>query len=1227
MASTIAINDTLILDQTAGIQDDDGALAADLLALATPFRTALFALAGSQTLSAGQLAYAASAKGAFSSANYVTVNPDGATINDLFFSDPDGNAFSGDQVFIDNDPLGDPLQTVDGDDIYLWSLGDGDIVIATTSDQFGLGEVVAAFYLNDAADNLSATIEMVTFIPLDHPDDTNPDDRVDWSDLLNVTGTGSLFFDFDALKSGSSLWVAVGSESAGILVTGGNPVVDGSNKKTNASDVIHTSQGGTGATIGVNNQLFDVAGEKGVFTLVTGLDTITGDDGATGDYTVDPNLNDNKREGIDYDGYLNVTGAGIFISQSQGSPSVPKDLDINLFTAGGGTTPEDLTNYIPGLTLDTAVNVGSVTVINDDGEIVGVWGVGGVASGTSLGSNSANGITTVTVSISGNNIDVDGVLGEFTVRWTSLNGVTFNRFTMVSEAGKFDVGGVEITQGLKVTEPVGDTLFVDDDGPTVDLVLRGTAEVRVDETTLPAVDSIIADDLFSTNFADFGTDGPGTDDSVYKLLLGDDNSGLFDTATNQEVILTVNAAGTLITGTVNSGANVVFTIAIDPDTGEVTLTQSRAMKNGDPTDPDESDTPLTLATGLVRVERTIKDGDDDSASDNVDISPIFKFEDAGPTIPGPTQALLELTTDDTDILDSDTLATDDIFPGAPTFGSDGPHATTPIVLTLKLSAANADSGLVDTATGRKILFKVVGSDIVGFVDSNNNNVIDVGETTEAIRYNLSADGETVTFSQSRAVFHALADTEKTVAANTVTIERKAIDGDGDTSEVVSFDLGVVTHLLDDVPTIGPIANSIVDLELNDTVTKTLNGDVNNDPNASPYILTAYTASVNVGGVDVHGVLAADAKSVKYWADTNGDTIFGNDGDTGYFELTLSQTDNAGAGSYTFTVLIDPPPAISEFDFTDLPSGQNLFGAIAQDKADLDGLALFVIAKNADVNDPGDGQMTNTSATVNTSKGGGPVTIGNTNQMIDPLEGEYFVYLSNADTAMIAGVPGGLTQNTADDADTIAFESTQTARTAQVEIVQVQGGGLAAMDIKAYDIDMVANYGPDGVVSDDEARDFVETPLLAGDDPVNIMSVKVYNASGVLVEHWADPDLNGTYTLQAIPGNDDHAQVDVDFFETSAGSGIYYARVFGINDDYMIEFETETDHDMALVEGFSGKFDIGGFNIIERQDIEDTVLEFTAQVKDGDNDTATSSWKIGIDGTGDFNDNLVSGVIV
>jgi len=67
--------------------------------------------------------------------------------------------------------------------------------------------------------------------------------------------------------------------------------------------------------------------------------------------------------------------------------------------------------------------------------------------------------------------------------------------------------------------------------------------------------------------------------------------------------------------------------------------------------------------------------------------------------------------------------------------------------------------------------------------------------------------------------------------------------------------------------------------------------------------------------------------------------------------------------------------------------------------------------------------------------------------------------------------------------------------------------------------------------------------------------------------------------------------------------------------------------MAEVDYAAGSYNIGGFSRFTALDTPDKVLDFTARVTDGDGDTATASWHIGVDGTGGNDDGLVSGVSV
>lgn len=1173
MAISITINGSVTLDESAGLQtggvatstednNDSDVTLATLQSTAATFYNRLFGGGG-----LGLSTVFATADGvAHSASNYISLSGTGSVVS-LGFTTSAG----ADLPVYGVDPVGAAcnLTALDGGAISLFadsSLGSR-LVLGVDTD----GDIVFAMFMDVAGNLLSASVWMVQFEALDNPIDTNHDDP------LVMTGLGvgagvSTAFDFNALPSGQNFFGTVGSTSTGLVVFGIDPHLKADGTYDNNSDTINTSQGGGPTTIGIDNQMFD-PGDGAYFTFVKnpvpnflagaagGLDQNEADDADNMQYT---------------GGTIESDGGFVVISQIQGNALAT--MKIEAFNITGSPQGRDLITASG----QNDVALARIKVYNAAGTLI--EDTGDLAHFNS---------PTVSVSFSGGDATVSGLGAGYKIEFlTGDSSTKFDQVRITGVAGKFDIGGFGVNEATAISAPLTGVRF-EDSGPVVDVALNGTAELVVDESTLPDTASITAANLLSTNTATFGTDGPATDDSVYKLTLSDDNSGLFDTKTGAEVLMSINAAGTLITGQVNDGGlKTVFTIAIDPDTGEVTLTQMRALINGDPTDPDEADTPLTFANGLVGLTRTVTDGDGDSASDSTDISSVFKFQDDGPSLPPATQDDVSLATDDTDISDLASLTTDILFPGAPDFGNDGPNALTPIDYSLRLETENLDSGLVDTATGKKVLLVTVGDDIVGYVDANNDGSIGAGETLESVRYHLSvvdSDTEQVDFTQSRSVVHSTALPE-TIVANQVFVDRVAIDGDGDTSEVVSVDLGAITFIQDDEPTIGPISDGLVDFALNDSVTNSLFGAVGKDPNSSPYTLTSYTTTLTVGGVELHGVLAGDAKSVTYWANTNGDGTYGNAGDTAYYQLVLGN--QGGAGNYTFTVLLDPPPAFTEFTFDLLPSGSNLFGVVASGNS-----ALLVIGEHPAVN--GAGNYTNTSDVIHTSQGGTGATIGVNNQMFDPGDGAYFTFINDPDPNFISGIPGGLTATEADNSNNIQYNedlsgpATQEVTSAFLGISQIQGGKAGvAMSIEAFNMP----GGPqDGAFL---------TSL--GQNHVDITEVRVLDANGVVLE---DSD-----------GSVNSASIAITF-----NGGV--ATITGLKANYSVEWDSTNPFDQVLVTGVAGKFDVGRFGSFESHEIPDQLLSFTAQVTDGDGDTATDSWNIGIDGTGAFDDNSVSGVII
>src|SRR5688500_4551799 len=71
---------------------------------------------------------------------------------------------------------------------------------------------------------------------------------------------------------------------------------------------------------------------------------------------------------------------------------------------------------------------------------------------------------------------------------------------------------------------------------------------------------------------------------------------------------------------------------------------------------------------------------------------------------------------------------------------------------------------------------------------------------------------------------------------------------------------------DDGPSIGSIANSILDFLNGATTTTTLNGAVGSGPKTGPYTIDSFTTSITVNGVEVRGVASASNTIVTYFAD-------------------------------------------------------------------------------------------------------------------------------------------------------------------------------------------------------------------------------------------------------------------------------------------------------------------------------------------------------------------------
>src|SRR5690606_18782926 len=106
------------------------------------------------------------------------------------------------------------------------------------------------------------------------------------------------------------------------------------------------------------------------------------------------------------------------------------------------------------------------------------------------------------------------------------------------------------------------------------------------------------------------------------------DSGLVDVESGEAVELYVYNDYTIVG---HVAGEEVFRITVNPDTGEVTVEQYRALKHDDADDHDEAGSPEVMDSGLVQLTVTVTDGDGDTDSASIELGSRINFEDDGPT--------------------------------------------------------------------------------------------------------------------------------------------------------------------------------------------------------------------------------------------------------------------------------------------------------------------------------------------------------------------------------------------------------------------------------------------------------------------------------------------------------------------------------------------------------------------------------------------------------------------
>ena len=672
-------------------------------------------------------------------AQVITVT-NGAGLNDLKFTDANGDALNG---------AASDLSTINGDAILLYTdTVNNNIVLGKTAG----GDVVFALALEELknASNVvtGGKIWIVQFTALDNGANLSHDNALDLTNKLYVTGNSELLFgNFDDAPANQNAWTAVDNDSASttdiqLLITGQNV-----NQQAAANADYGDSVNTRATSLGSNNQAVN-PGEALRFDTVVGIQVPIGTKAA--DFT----------QSIAYGDHTEVTGLGVTLVQttpSGATESVQVSIwDVQADTAQGNTYVGGLDTSSTGDANNDRVNIASVEIRNAanqtvewravDGTLLGGADVAGI---TFAFAQSTNGINTAT-----NQATVTGLTVGMQIIVRSAEGEQFDRM-LVANVGSnaFDLGGIRILDASTDTDEVGSQVRFEDDGPAVTLGLNAVDPITVDETLLGISASDGGATLAPT--PDFGSDGDGG--SSFSLDDPDaTDSGLVDVATGAAVLL--DKDGDDVVGYVDGGGTTAFDDAADTEafrisinsvTGELTLNQSRAIVHDDENDDDDV---KSMGPGKVFATVQVADGDGDTATDNVDISEVFAFKDDGPTATIAVNATPQLQTDDTTLASDDTET--DPYATSPSDdgGADGSVDT---VLTYSLVdvAAGTATGLFATVDGGPIVLDKVGDDLVGYVNHGGGAGFDNAADLEVFRLAIDSGTGQVTLDQQVAVKH------------------------------------------------------------------------------------------------------------------------------------------------------------------------------------------------------------------------------------------------------------------------------------------------------------------------------------------------------------------------------------------------------------------------------------------------------------------------------------------
>ncbi len=519
------------------------------------------------------------------------------------------------------------IQTVDGNYVWLFQdptnpnvvigvIGTSDPDVPPAAD----GSLAFAFGL-DPTSATKADLYLVQYVPLLHPDETDPDDRIDLTDhvFASVAGTSVVSFTGENAHPGSNEFNLLSSPSDAskqLLVTG---LVRSSQADPNSALVnseCNVSQQG----FGVDNQSIqpDTDGQnQPLGREVLQIDFVTGGTPDAGDGA-----------DIAYGSHLeNITQAGFIINQLTPSQSAGRaDIAIRAFNVQGNEQGSDFFNGSP----TTAVDITSI-------KLTGASGFASTITADGTYATASGNVTITGLSGTGNAVTITGLDNTTTVDITTSGFMDRLHVESVDSNEGIDITEVHFsaTNTNAHTEEVGSFINFDDSGPTLLITAApvvGAAEV-VEASGVAGQNQVT---ITPPTFDSSAVDGKTTNVSYALALAGGAATGLTTTDGNHAITLVADSASQ-ISGKYDSDGNAsldatAFTVTLSGTT--VTLTSLVALEHSNAPQGAGEDNTLDL-NGLINVVATVTvtDGDEDVVSQQSTIAGLsLTFNDTDPTI-------------------------------------------------------------------------------------------------------------------------------------------------------------------------------------------------------------------------------------------------------------------------------------------------------------------------------------------------------------------------------------------------------------------------------------------------------------------------------------------------------------------------------------------------------------------------------------------------------------------